>query len=69
MLQSFVNSLAIFLPKLIGAIILIAIGWIIGFFVGKAIKKVLTAYNIDERITGDKTPPIQLSSLIPKIFS
>ena len=39
------------------------------FFVGKAIKKVLTSYNIDERITGDKTPPIKLSSLIPKIFS
>jgi hypothetical protein len=66
--QAFAIGIVEVLPALIGAIILLVVGWIIGMLVGKAVKKVLTTTDVDSYI-GGKQPAIKLSSIIPKIFS
>lgn len=66
--QTLLNSTIEFLPRLIGALILLLIGWLVGYLVGRSVKKALQLYNIDERIGGPK-PIFKASSIFPVIFS
>jgi len=67
-LNVFLNALIEFVPRLIGAIVLLLIGWAVGALVGRALKKGLLRYKIDERIF-DGTPIIKLSNVFPLIFT
>ena len=68
-LWSFVSSASIFIPKLIGACILLAIGWVLGKVVGRITKEVLIRLKVDQHIFKGKRPPFKLSSVFGLIFS
>ncbi|MDI6825630.1 MAG: hypothetical protein QMD36_00315 [Candidatus Aenigmarchaeota archaeon] len=68
-LMNFLNSIADFLPKLIGAIILLVFGWVIGWFVGKITKEIIRRAKIDEYIFKGKKPVFRLGEIFPLIFS
>jgi hypothetical protein len=62
-----VNSAISFVPNLIGAIILLVIGWILGVIVGKVSKEILRRAKIDMYIS--KKPTFKFSNIISTILS
>jgi Conserved TM helix len=48
----FLNEVGIFLPRLLGAIALLVIGWVVALIVASVIKGLLNRTNIDNRIAG-----------------
>lgn len=67
-LNQFTISFINFLPRLGGAIVLLIIGWVIGSLIGKAIKKIILRYKIDERII-KKGKIFKISEIFPLIIS
>ncbi|MCB0516250.1 MAG: hypothetical protein R2798_11930 [Chitinophagales bacterium] len=47
-LQGFFNQFAIFIPRLLGALLILLIGWIIARSIKWAVKKLLTAINFEK---------------------
>jgi hypothetical protein len=62
-----VNSAISFVPNLLGAIILLIIGWILGVIVGKVSKEILRRIKIDMYIS--KKPTFKFSNIISTILS
>jgi hypothetical protein len=62
-----VNSVISFVPNLLGAIILLIIGWILGVIVGKVSKEILRRAKIDMYIS--KKPTFKFSNIISTILS
>lgn len=63
----FINSAMSFLPSLIGAVILLVIGWIVGTVVGKVAKELLSRFKVDKYISKGR-PIVRLSEVFPLIF-
>jgi hypothetical protein len=53
--QGIGEQIVLFTPRLLGAAAILAIGWILAFFVAKATRKVLNRTNIDNRIASGIT--------------
>jgi hypothetical protein len=66
-LTGFLYSLIAFLPNLVGAIIILLIGWVVGSSIGRILKKFLKRYKIDERFI--KKPAIKFSEIFPTLIS
>jgi len=66
-LEAFWNSVVTFVPSLIGAVILLIIGWIVGAVIGRITKELLVRFRVDQYIT-KKRPIIRLSDIFPIIF-
>lgn len=67
LLTNFLSSIINFLPNLIGAIILLLIGWIVGSTLGKILEKLFKRYKIDERFI--KKPTLKFSEIFPTLIS
>jgi len=66
-LNVFLNSVILFLPNLVGAIILLLIGWIVGVIIGRITREILRRFKVDEFIAKGK-PAIRLSDVFPVLF-
>jgi uncharacterized protein YacL len=62
-------DVAVFLPKIAVAVVLLLIGWIIGWVVIKVSKKVLELVKIDSYISHEGKSHVQLSKILPVVFS
>lgn len=62
-------DVAVFLPKIAVAVVLLLIGWIIGWVVIKVTKKVLEMVKIDSYIAHEGKSHVQLSKILPVVFS
>lgn len=67
-LSAFVDSVIAFLPKLTGAIVLLAIGWVIGTVVGKVTNEILRRLKIDQYLGRGKVV-FKPSKIFAVIFS
>jgi hypothetical protein len=67
LLASLFKSFIDFLPKLVGSVILLIIGWVIGSGIGRATKRIIKRYRIERRIT--RRPAFRLGDLFSTIFS
>lgn len=63
------ESIIGFLPNIAMAVVLLAIGIVIGWAVGKFSKKVLEKLKIDKYIAGGGKPLFRLSNILPIVFS
>ena len=63
----FVNSSIAFLPNLLGAVILLIIGWIVGTIIGRITKELLVRFKVDQYVSKGR-PIIKLSEVFPLIF-
>jgi len=66
-LNQFVNSVILFFPNLVAAVILIAIGWVIGAIVGRVAKELLIKFKVDQHIS-KRGKMLKVSSIFPLIF-
>ena len=66
-LQTLFNSFLLFLPKIVSALIILVIGWILGYFIGSLIKKILEKLKLDEYLIKGK-PSISISGIISTII-
>ena len=66
-LNEFFVSTVMFFPNLIGAIILVAIGWVIGSIVGRVIKELMIRFKVDQYVT-KKGPMLKFSEIFPIVF-
>lgn len=67
-LEVFLNSVIAFLPKLVGAGILLGIGWLVGVVVGRVTREVLTRLKVDKYVAREKKPAVRLSNVFSVIF-
>lgn len=63
-LTSFVETAITFLPNLVGAFLLLIIGWVIGLIVGRISKEVLKRSMVDKYV-----PKFKVSEIFPAIFA
>jgi hypothetical protein len=68
-LNTFLDSAILFLPKLVGAVILLAIGWVVGIIVGKVTREILIRLKVDQYVTRGKKAIFKLSDIFAVIFS
>lgn len=66
-LNQFLSSMILFFPNLVAAIILLAVGWIIGEVVGRIAKELLMRFKVDQYIS-KKGPMLKISDIFPLIF-
>lgn len=62
-LTSFIDIVVAFLPNLVGAFLLLIIGWIIGMIVGKISREILKRSTVDKYI-----PKFKVSDIFPVMF-
>ena len=60
---------AVFLPKVAVAVVLLLIGWIVGWVVIKVSKKIFEMVKIDSYIAHEGKSHVQLSKILPVVFS
>jgi len=63
----FMNSTWTFLPNLIGAVILLIIGWLVGTVVGKVIKEILVRFKVDKYVSKGKIA-LKMSEIFPLVI-
>lgn len=63
----FLNSAVAFLPSMLGAVILLIVGWLVGTVIGKIVKELLVRFKVDKYISKGR-PVIRLSEVFPLIF-
>jgi len=68
-LTTFLETVIVFLPKLVGTLILLVIGWIVGYAIGRATKELMIRLKIDRYVTGKAKPTIRLSGIFSTVFS
>lgn len=68
-LSGFANSLIDLSPKLLGAFVILLIGWIVGSIVGRVIKGVAKRYKVDLRVFRTEQSQIKLSYILAVITS
>ncbi len=68
-LVSISESFVKFLPNVIGALVLLGIGWLIGSVVGRIVKEVIRRLKLDDLLFKKKKPLFKLSDLFSIIFS
>ena len=66
-LQTLFTCFLLFLPKIVSALIILVIGWILGYFIGSLIKKILEKLKLDEYLIKGK-PSISISGIISTII-
>jgi len=66
-LSSTWNSTLVFLPNIIGAIILLVIGLVLGKIIGRVVKEVLERIKLDYYVTETEKPIISLSGIFALI--
>jgi len=66
-LMVFMNSTWTFLPNLIGAVILLIIGWLVGTVVGKVIKEILVRFKVDKYVSKGKIA-LKMSEIFPLVI-
>ena len=66
-LEMFLDSVILFFPKIVAAVILLAIGWGIGSLVGRIVKELMLRFKIDQHIS-KKGSMLRLSDIFPIIF-
>lgn len=66
-LEAFLNSVILFFPNLVAAVILLAIGWVIGAVVGRVAKELMLRFKVDHYIA-KRRPMLKLSDIFPIIF-
>ncbi len=66
-LEMFLNSVILFFPKIVAAVILLAIGWGIGSLVGRIVKELMLRFKIDQYIS-KRGSMLRLSDIFPVIF-
>jgi len=66
-LEAFLNSAIVFVPSLIYALIVLAIGWAIGAIVGRVVKELMLRFKVDHYIS-KKGPMIRLTDIFPLLF-
>lgn len=60
---------AVFLPKIAVAVVLLLIGWIVGWVVIKVSKKIFEMVKIDSYITHEGKSHFSLAKILPVVFS
>jgi len=63
------DSFIKFLPNLLGAVVLLAIGWLIGSVVGRIVKEIVRRLKLDDLVFKNKKPVFKLSDIFSLIFS
>jgi hypothetical protein len=63
------DSFIKFLPNLLGALVLLGIGWLIGSVVGRIVKEIVRRLKLDDLLFKKKKPLFKLSDLFSIIFS
>jgi len=66
-LETFLYSVINIFPKLVAAVILLAVGWVIGAIVGRVAKELMLRFKVDHYIA-KKRPMLKLSDIFPIIF-
>ena len=61
------NSFVIFLPNLVGALILLGIGWLVGYVAGRIVKEILLRTKVDRYLAKGKKPLFKLSDIFSVI--
>ncbi len=56
-----------FIPNLVGALILLAIGWVVGTIVGRITREILRRLKVDEYITRSRRPFFRVSDIFKVI--
>ncbi len=56
-----------FMPNLVGALILLAIGWVVGTIVGRITREILRRLKVDEYITRSRRPFFRVSDIFKVI--
>jgi hypothetical protein len=62
-------DVAVFLPKMAVAVVLLLIGWIVGWVVIKVSKKIFDMVKIDSYITHEGKSHFSLAKILPVVFS
>ncbi|MFB6075754.1 MAG: hypothetical protein ABEK17_01285, partial [Candidatus Aenigmatarchaeota archaeon] len=65
--QNLWSSMVNFAPNLVGAVVVLLIGWIVGRIIGKIVKEVLTRAGIDEYLKKEEHISIEASELFDLI--
>lgn len=68
-LQTLLQSFTSTLPNAVGAVLILAVGVVIGFFVGRAARRVILSLKLDDHVSRGRKPLIRISDIFPKIFS
>ena len=63
------DSFVKFLPNLIGALVLLAIGWLVGSIVGRIVKEIVRRLKLDDLLFKNKKPMFKFSDVFSIIFS
>jgi hypothetical protein len=66
-LNDFLSSSIAFFPNLIYAVIVLAIGWVIGEIVGRVVKELLMRFKVDHYLA-KKGPMVRLTDIFPILF-
>lgn len=65
--ESFMETVGEYLPNVVGAIILLIVGWILAHLVAQGVKKLIHWGKLDERITKDKEKPHKFEEFLSKL--
>ncbi len=66
-LNQFLSSAILFFPNLVYALILLAVGWIVGTIVARVVKELMLKFKVDQYI-GKGGPTLRITDIVPLIF-